>query len=40
MIIKLKTEPKKGDFLLAVIDAFIRNPYANEDFENPLLKYT
>ena len=39
MIIKLKTEPKKGDFLLAVIDAFIRNPYANEDFENPLLKY-
>ncbi len=39
MIIKLKTESKNGDFLLALIDAFIREPYANENFENPLLKY-
>lgn len=39
MIIKLKTESKNGDFFLALIDAFIRDPYANEDFENPLLKY-
>lgn len=39
MIIKLKIESKKGDFLLAIIDAFIRDPFANETIENPLLKY-
>lgn len=39
MISKLKIESKNGDFLFALIEAFIRNPYANESFENPLLKY-
>ena len=39
IIIKLKIESKKGDFLLAIIDAFIRDPFANETIENPLLKY-
>lgn len=39
MIIKLKTESKNGDFLLAMIDSFIRDPYTAEVFENPLLKY-
>ncbi len=39
MIMKLKVESKNSDFLLAIIDAFIRDPYANESFENPLLKY-
>lgn len=39
MIIKLKTESKNGDFLLSIIDAFIRDPFANEEIENPLLKY-
>lgn len=39
MIIKLKTESKNGDFLLSIIDAFIRDPFDNEKIENPLLKY-
>lgn len=39
MIIKLKKEAKNGDFLLSLIDAFIRNPFSNEIIENPLLKY-
>lgn len=39
MIMKLKTESKNSDFLLTVIDAFIREPYVHETLENPLLKY-
>ena len=39
MIIKLKVESKNSDFLLAVINSFIRDPYANEIIENPLTKY-
>ncbi len=39
MILKIKTEKSKANFLYTIINEFIRNPFANEDFENPLLEY-
>lgn len=39
MISKLKVESSKSDFLLSIVDAFIRNPFSNESFDNPLLEY-
>ena len=39
MIIKLKVEPRKSDFLCSIVEAFIRDPFTTEIVENPLLKY-
>ena len=39
MIIKLKVEPRKSDFLCSIVEAFIRDPFTTEIVENPLWKY-
>ena len=39
MIKSIKIESTNGEFLISIIDAFIRDPYNNEELENPLQKY-